>query len=277
MLARRDGKDHNHGWRRAIHSTPVTEASPSLRVGALELPYCYGDVDRVTDFVDGALASALVHARGLDLVVLCEAALTGYVSHRGDFDLSRFAEPKGGPSTSAMRRIARAHGVALGFPLIELDGARRFNSYLVADASGELIAHYRKRRPWVPERWATPGDLGTPSFTIRGVKLTVAVCYDIHTVSRFAGATLDASDALIFPSSWVDDDADDLRDELLPKVARRHGIWIVNPNWGSGAPVWRGAGRSRILSPEGALIASAGEGGGASLVTATLKARAKAT
>ena len=166
---------------------------PTLRVGALELPYRHGDPDGMLRRLDDALAQA----RGLDLVVPCEALLTGYVSRRGDFDLTRFAEPLDGASVTALRALARAHGVALGAPWVERDGARCFNSYLVVDRAGATLAHYRKRRPWFPERWATPGDLGTPGFTLGGVRVTLAVCYDIHFVSRLAGAALDAADVLL--------------------------------------------------------------------------------
>lgn len=241
-------------------------SAPTLRVGALEIPYRYGDPEGVIASVDAALAAV----RDVDLVVLCEAALTGYVSPRGDFDLSRFAEPRDGPTVSALRAIASHRAVALGFPWIERDGARRFNSYAVADARGEILAHYRKRRPWIPERWAAPGDLGTPTFSLRGVNLTVAVCYDIHTVSRMARDALAASDALLFPSSWVDDGVEDLRAKLLPRVARRHGLWVVNANWGVGAPVWHGAGRSQIIDPEGEVVAEAPAHGGTALVRATI-------
>lgn len=241
---------------------------PTLRVGALELPYRHGDPDGMLRRLDDALAQA----RGLDLVVPCEALLTGYVSRRGDFDLTRFAEPLDGATVTALRALARAHGVALGAPWVERDGGRCFNSYLVVDRAGATLAHYRKRRPWFPERWATPGDLGTPGFTLGGVRVTIAVCYDIHFVSRLAGAALDAADVLLFPSSWVDDGEDDLRDTLLPRVARRHGVWVVNANWGDGAPVRHGVGASRIVAPDGREVARA-DGGGASLVVAALTGR----
>lgn len=241
---------------------------PTLRVGALELPYRDGDPEGMLRRLDDALAQT----RGLDLVVPCEALLTGYVSRRGDFDLRRFAEPLDGPAVTALRALARAHGVALGAPWVERDGARCFNSYLVVDREGATLAHYRKRCPWFPERWATPGDLGTPGFTLAGVRLTIAVCYDIHFVSRLARATLREADALLFPSAWVDDGEDDLRDALLPRVARRHGVWVVNANWGAGAPVRYGAGGSRIVAPDGREVARA-DGGGARLVVAALTGR----
>lgn len=242
---------------------------PSLRVAALELPYRFDDPEGVIASVDAALEGA----RDLDLVTLCEAAVTGYVSPSGDFDLSRFAEPLEGPCVTALRAIARARRIALGIPWIERDGARCFNSYLVVDDAGEPLAHYRKRRPWMPERWAAPGDLGTPVFALRGLRFTIAVCYDIHALSRTAGDALDASDALLFPSAWVDDDAYDARGPLLRRVAQRHGLWVVNANWGDGAPVRYGAGRSRVLDPSGRLVAQSDVGARAALVRATLRAR----
>jgi predicted amidohydrolase len=242
--------------------------TPTLRVGALELPYRHGDPDGMLRCLDDALAQT----PGLDLVVPCEALLTGYVSRRGDFDLTRFAEPLDGPAVTSLRALAKAHGVALGAPWVERDGARCFNSYLVVDREGATLAHYRKRRPWFPERWATPGDLGTPGFTLAGVRVTIAVCYDIHFVSRLAGAALDEADVLLFPSSWVDDGDDDLRDALLPRVAQRHGVWVVNANWGEGAPVRHGVGGSRIVAPEGREVARAAEGG-ANLVVAAVPRR----
>ena len=239
---------------------------PSLRVALLELPYRYGDVGAAL----AEVSAVITELRDVDLVLLAEAALTGYVSPRGDFDLSRFAEPVDGPAVTALRALARDAKVALGFPLIEAAGARRFNSYLVADGEGALVLHYRKRRPWMPERWATPGDLGTPTLTLAGVRLTIAVCYDIHTVSRMAREALDASDALIFPSSWVDDGVEDLRAALLPRVARRHDLWVLNPNWGDDAPVWFGGGRSQVIGPDGARITEAPRGAGPHVVRATV-------
>ena len=65
---------------------------------------------------------------------------------------------------------------------------------------------------------------------------------------------LAASDALLFPSAWVEDRVgEDHRRELLGGLARRFGITVINANWGVGVPrVW-GQGGSRIATPEGAV------------------------
>lgn len=246
-----------------------------MRVAAIELPARYGDPDGQLRAFDRALAS--LPPGGPTLAVLPELSLTGYVSPRGDFDVTRFAQGLDGPLLRAVARIAVARGVSLLASWVERDGARCFNSAALIDESGATVLHYRKRHPWFPETWATAGDLGTPVATIHGRRVAVAVCYDIHFVSAEAGATLDAVDALLFPSAWVDDEEedDDARGSILPALARDHGCAVVNANWGRGWPRVLGQGGSRIIRGDGETAARAPEGEGARLVTASLPARSR--
>lgn len=228
--------------------------------------------------------SALVRGEalsGVELALLPEAIFTGYVSPRGDFDLRRFAEPLGGPTSAAIAALARERGVALAAPLIEESGGRCYNSLLLVDRDGRQVGHWRKRHPWFPERWATPGDLGTPVVELLGIRITAAICFDVHFISEDAGAALDAADLLLFPTAWVDDPAGaDLRADLLPPLARRHEIAVLNANWGPPAdpprgpwPLSRripGQGGSRLLDASGRVVARAARGARAAIVRATL-------
>lgn len=231
-----------------------------MRVAAIELPHRHGRPREALDAIDRALASL---GEGVDLALLPETCVTGYVSARGDFDLTRFAEPLDGETSRALAGLAQKHGVALAGPLIERDGARRFNALALYDRDGARVGHWRKRHPWVPERWATPGDLGTPVVEIAGACVTACICFDIHFISDDAGEVLDAADVMLFPSAWVDESESDLRDELLPELAQKHGLWIVNANWGDGVPALCGQGRSRIVAPDGRSVAVTDEGYGA--------------
>lgn len=224
---------------------------PSLRVAALEMPHRYGDVAVALRDLDVALAALSGDA---ELCLLPECALTGYLSPDGDFDLTRFAEGMSGPTAHALADAARRHGIALAGPLVERDGDRLYNALLLYDARGMLVGHWRKRHPWYPERWASAGDLGTPVITLGGVRLTACICFDIHFIADDAPDALAASDALLFPSAWVEDRVgEDHRRELLGGLARRFGITVINANWGVGVPrVW-GQGGSRIATPEGAV------------------------
>jgi len=226
-----------------------------MRVTVLELPARWNAVDAALAEVDAALATA--HG---DLVVLPEASLTGYVSPLGDFDLTGAGEPLDGPTAQALAALARRHGVHLIGPLIEADGAARYNTTLGFGPDGARVLHYRKRHPWMPETWATPGAAPYPLIELGGVKVTVAVCYDLHFLPDEAADTLAAADLLVFPSAWVD--RADTRPPLLRELAARFGVAIANANWGPGVVRIPGQGGSCILDAHGRALAIAAPGAG---------------
>ena len=220
-----------------------------MHIAVLELPARFGAPSRTLDDVTLLLADE----PRPDLAMLPEASLTGYVSATGDFDLTRFAEPLDGPTVAHIQRLARRTKVAIGGPLIERDGERVFNAYLVISPDGEIVAHYRKRHPWIPETWATAGDVPPPVFVIAGVAVTIAICFDGHFLEADAVESLTASDVLLFPSAWVEGENEDERANLLGKLAKRFGLTVANANWGPGSPRVRGQGASRFVGPNGEL------------------------
>jgi predicted amidohydrolase len=129
------------------------------------------------------------------------------------------------------------------------------------DADGGPLFVYRKRHPWIPEEWATPGRDAPPVVQICDTSVTICICYDVHFVSRESRAALDATDLLLFPTAWVDDGPRDLRDALLRDLARRHRIAIANANWSRGIVGISGQGRSRILDASGRELVRADDAG----------------
>ena len=47
-----------------------------------------------------------------------------------------------------------------------------------------------------------------PLVEIAGVKLTIAICYDVHFLAEEAADVLAAADLLVFPSAWVEEEGD---------------------------------------------------------------------
>ncbi len=215
----------------------------------LELPASWGEPLRLLAEVERELENG----PETDLVLLPEASLTGYVSDRGDFDIARFAEPLGGPTAVAVAALAKRRGVNLVAPLVLEDGGRLFNTMMAFDRRGVPLFSYRKRHPWFPETWASAGSDPAPVFEIEGVKVTVAICFDVHFLEEDAAAALDASDLLLFPSAWVEEE--DSRPALLGELARRHHIAIANANWGPGVVEIAGQGGSSILGVRGETLA----------------------
>jgi predicted amidohydrolase len=222
-----------------------------MRLTILELAATWGEAPRVLDEVEARLAGGAA----TDLVVLPEAALHGYVSRRGDFDLTRFAEPIEGPTAARCAAIARARAIHLVAPLVLREGEAIYNAMACFAPDGAPAFVYRKRHPWFPERWATPGPTAPPVVTIAGQRVTIAVCYDVHFLADDAAAELTDADVLLFPSAWVEQP--DSRPQLLGELARAFGVTIANANWAPGVVRIPGQGGSCVVAPDGHLRARA--------------------
>ncbi len=220
-----------------------------MRLTVLELPATWAEPGRALDAVERALEAG----PEADLVLLPEQSLSGYVSRSGNFDLAPFGEPLEGPTHAAIAALARRRGTTLVAPLVLREGAACFNAMIACDAGGALVFAYRKRHPWYPELWATPGPAPAPVVTIAGARVTIAVCFDLHFLEEDAASALDASDVLLFPSAWVEED--DQRAAALPALARRHRIAIANANWAAGEVTIPGQGSSSIIDARGHVLA----------------------
>ena len=226
-----------------------------MRLTILELAARWADAGGVLDEVDARLAAGPPS----DLVVLPEAALHGYVSPEGDFDLTRFGEPLDGPTAARCAAISRARGVHLVAPLVLREGDALYNAIACFDPAGAPVFVYRKRHPWFPETWATPGAEPPPIVEIAGRRVTCAICFDVHFLAEDASAQLTEADVLVFPSAWVEEV--DSRPQLLSALARRFGVHVANANWASGVVRVPGQGGSCVIGPRGELIARASDGG----------------
>jgi 5-aminopentanamidase len=220
-----------------------------LRVSVIELPATWGEPGPALELVDRVLREG----KPTDLVLLPEMSLRGYVSPDIDFDVSHYAEPIDGPTALALANLARTHRTHLVGPLVLAEEGRLFNATLGYAPDGSRFLLYKKRHPWIPEEWATPGPDAHPLFDVGGVKTTVACCYDVHFLAGEARETLDAADLLLFPSAWVEER--DTRPRRLSAIARTHRIAVAGANWGPGVLHVKGQGGSMILDPNGDVLA----------------------
>jgi len=217
-----------------------------MRVTVLELAASYARPQRVLAEVDARLANGAP----TNLVVVPEAALQGYVSPDGDFDLSSLAEPIDGPTATACGALAKQRNIHLVASLVLREGDALYNAMTCFAPNGELAFVYRKRHPWLPETWATPGAERPPVISIDGIAITIAVCYDVHFLAEVR-AELVASDLLLFPSAWVE--RPDLRAARLAAVAKQFDIHVANANWARGVVEVPGQGGSCLVAPDGSV------------------------
>jgi 5-aminopentanamidase len=220
-----------------------------LRLTVLELAASWGEPAAALARAEALIAAGLPS----DLVLLPEQSLSGYVSPLGDFNLARFAEPLDGPTAAALAAVARRSSLHLVAPLVLAEDGAIYNATLGFGPDGSLLFVYRKRHPWLPELWATPGTDPPPLVSIGGLLVTVCVCYDVHFVARESAALLAAADLLLFPSAWVDEHA--TRVPILRALARRYGVAVANANWGPGVVRLPGQGHSIVIDRAGATLA----------------------
>src|SRR5207253_7047701 len=133
------------------------------------------------------------------------------------------------------------------------------------------ILHYRKRHPWYPETWATPGSRAYPTVRVGPLTVSCAICFDAQFFEEETPEAFDEADLLLFPSAWVEEE--DHRAEIFRELGRRYGLAVANANWGKGSPAVPGQGGSMIVGPAGEVLAAAGDG--AVRIDATVRAKAR--
>ncbi|MFT3706412.1 MAG: carbon-nitrogen hydrolase family protein [Archangium sp.] len=213
-----------------------------MRLTALQLPARFGAIEQQLTFAEELLASG----PKTDLILVNEAAFTGYVSPKGHFDLAPFAEPLDGQASRALAHFARRFDALVVGPVIEKHGTQCFNSLVAIAPDGKRLMHYRKRHPWMPEIWASPGDTPFPLFDWRGSTFTAAICFDVHFLAEEAAEQFTEADHFLFASAWVDEEGDARPGHLMP-LAERFGVNVLNANWGVGKPKIRGQGGSLFI------------------------------
>jgi N-carbamoylputrescine amidase len=146
--------------------------------------------------------------KGARLVVLPELFLGPYFCQRRDdraaFDL---AEPVPGPTTAALARAAKEHGIVLvGGSVFERAGGRFYNTAVVLDEQGNLAGTYRKTH--IPEdflyheqHYFSPGDTGVRVFATSAGRVAPLICYDQWYPEAARIATLGGAEVVVYPTA----------------------------------------------------------------------------
>jgi len=215
------------------------------------------DTESVADRIERAavLVESLVDA---DVAVLPE------LWHVGAFDLdaaTTFAEPIDGPLVTRMRAAARSAGILLHMgSFAELAGGHRYNTSVVIDSDGTILATYRKHHLF---GW----EGGEPSVMTAGDSLTVlptplgatglATCYDLRFPELYRRLVDSGAETFLMASGWPL-----RRIEHWRVLARARAIedqaWVVACNSvGTHRGVEMG-GHSVVVDPKGEILVEGG-------------------
>ncbi|GII82180.1 hydrolase [Sphaerisporangium siamense] len=172
----------------------------SSRILAASVQFCHRSGDKAYNLATIARFVAEAAARGVRLIVFPEMCVTGYwhVVGMDRAGIQALAEPvPGGPSVTALLELARRHDMVVGAGLVEADGEKLYNSYVVAEPDGSWHVH-RKLHSFESEHISS-GDRYTVFASTLGCTLGVLTCYDNNIIENARMTALLGADILLAP------------------------------------------------------------------------------
>ncbi len=176
--------------------------------------------------MEATVGTILADDPEVELVLFGETTLGWYyVPDEEDYQLT-VAEPIPGEATDRVAALAAAEGVAIAFGMAELDGDTLYNSLVLVDERGEIVAVARKQAliPWDVTSGYTPAD-ETTIAQLGELSIGLAICNDAShqpMVEQFATEGVD-----VILHAWATNLGNG--SDVAP-LARMTGAWVVASN-----------------------------------------------
>ncbi|WP_298208495.1 nitrilase-related carbon-nitrogen hydrolase [Ferrimicrobium sp.] len=223
----------------------VAVGQVSLQVGDLE-----GNRARGVDAILRAVAD------DAELVVLPELSDSGYVFASREEAYSLGAPCSGNPTLQRWTALAARHRITVvgGFCELGEDGALYNSAALIVPDRDPLI--YRKLHLWDSEKeFFTPGDSLSPVGEVNGVRVALAICYDLEFPELVRLLALQGAELLVVPTNWPRSPVPEAERPIefvkAQASAAANGVWMaIADRCGSERGVdW--VGYSCLLNPNG--------------------------
>jgi predicted amidohydrolase len=172
-----------------------------MKIAAAQIACTLGDVAANVRKM-GEFTSRAKEA-GADLVVFPEMADTGYAMAV----IREQATPWSEGAVPRLQEIAKTFGIGIISGVSERDGGSIYNSQVAVDASGQIVAKYRKTHLFSPppveeHKCFTAGDQ-LASFSIGTLCLGLTICYDLRFPEVYRALACDEeTNVFIISSAW---------------------------------------------------------------------------
>ena len=217
------------------------------------------NLDTVVAFIEEAVA------RGAKLITMPES-----MNYVGLDNAGHAEEVPGGPTFRLMSDLAKKHNVWLHCGSIyekNPNDPRPFNSTMVINPKGELVAKYHKIHPFdvvIPngpvnkesER-ICPGDQIVTVDTGEVGCLGLSICYDMRFAELYRIMALQGAQILMVPADFTMPTGKDHWETILRTRAIENGCYVVAPGQFGPGPEFPAFGRSMIVDPWGNVLAQA--------------------
>lgn len=245
---------------------------PTLRAGLIQM-----GLKGPTDASPAEISRAMLEAhlplireagkKGVQVLCFQEVFNQPYFCPSQDAKWYRAAEPvPDGPTTRAMRHLAREYGMVIVVPIYEEEMAGLYyNTAAVIDADGSYLGKYRKTHiPQVAGFWEKfffkAGASDYPVFETRYCRLGVYICYDRHFPEGWRALALNGAEYIVNPSATVAGLSEYLWKLEQPAAAVANGVYIGAINRVGREMPWNIGefyGQSYFVNPRGEIEAIA--------------------
>jgi len=203
---------------------------------------------------------------GADLVTLPET----FTFLGSDQEMRDYAEPIDGPSLTRLQNKARDKGLFIHCgSILEKRGDRIFNTSIVFNRQGELVASYSKIHMFDIE---IPGgivfresDVVTAgkevvTFDCEGVIVGLSICYDLRFPELYRRLVELGASLILVPAVFTLMTGKDHWEPLLKARAIENLCYIAAAgNWGICPPKYNSWGHSMVVNPWGTVLAQAAD------------------
>jgi omega-amidase len=226
-----------------------------VKIAAAQISCSPGDLDanlrKIRDF------ASLAKTAGADLVVFPEMADTGYsmpIIQERATSWNEGAVPQ-------LQKVAKELAISIIAGVSDRDGPRIYNSQVFIDATGEIVAKYRKTHlvtaaPLDERPYFTAGDAFV-SCKIDQLNLALGICYDLRFPEVCRTLVIEhGANVFINSSAWPFPRVEHLRILALARAIENQSYLVLANRVGTDAGVTF-CGSSVIIDPYGVVLAAA--------------------
>ncbi|QPH53253.1 nitrilase-related carbon-nitrogen hydrolase [Pontivivens ytuae] len=205
-----------------------------------------------------AAAAAEAASGGADILITPEMYLSGYTV--GRTRLAELEAPIGEGVWKSAAKAACSAGIAVLAGGPEAGG---FNSCALFDAGGAVVATCRKTHLYgdVDAAQFTPGEALAEVVAFGGLRLGLAICFDIEFPEVARTLTRRGAEAMLVPTANMHPYIG-VPERLVPARAQENGVALAYANYCGADGVFDYCGRSCIVGADGDDLARAGEAPG---------------
>jgi predicted amidohydrolase len=211
-----------------------------------------GDID--ANLKKAAEIASTASKKGADFVCLPEYFSTGCA-----FEFcSELAEPVPGYTVDKLGKIAEENGLHIVTSILEKENDKIYNTAVLVDGDGGLLAKYRKIHLFLEEQKYIAHGNGCAVVDTKFGKVGLMICYDAIFPEVARQISLQSAGVIFMPANWPEPFLTQWR---LATSARAldNQVWLVAANRVGADGKFTYFGRSRVVNPLGEVVAECGD------------------